>query len=110
MRVKLNYGKSSIRVDIPVNNYLDTLLPQDVPEAKDGISEVKRALANPIHSSRLQEIVSPKDRVVILVSDITRPSPSAVLLPPLLEELNTAGVRDEQIKIIESTPISRRSC
>ena len=108
MRVKLNYGKGSVSVDIPDINFLSTLTPKTAIEVKDGISEVKRALANPIGSRRLNEIVSPQDRVVILVSDITRPCPSAVLLSPLLEELNAAGVRDEQIKIIFGLGVHRR--
>lgn len=108
IRVELNYGKSSVSVDIPAHNYLGSLLPRDVPVAGDGISETRRALANPIGSPRLQDLVSPNDRVVILVSDITRPCPSALLLPPLLEELNTAGVRDEQIKIIFGLGVHRK--
>jgi len=57
---------------------------------------VKNALAKPVNSKRLSEIVTPKSSVAIIVSDITRPSPSATMLPILLEELKKKSDREEE--------------
>jgi len=58
------------------------------------------ALAAPIGSPRLREIVRPGHSVVIVTSDITRPCPTHLILPPLLEELAKAGVQDEDIQVV----------
>ena len=46
MKVSLNYGSASMTFDIPDENYLGTLNPQDIKEIEDPANEVKRALAN----------------------------------------------------------------
>ena len=108
MKVSLNYGKEEFNLDIPDNNYSGTLNPKDVASVPDPIHEVKLAMANPIGSKRLKEIVKPNNKIIILVSDITRPSPSSILLPPILEELREVGIRNDQIKIIFGLGIHRK--
>ena len=108
MKVSLNYGKEEFNLDIPDNNYSGTLNPKDVASVPDPIHEVKLAMANPIGSKRLKELVKPDNKIIILVSDITRPSPSSILLPPILEELREVGIRNDQIKIIFGLGIHRK--
>lgn len=108
MKVSLNYGHNSVSVDIPEKNYLGTLTPSDAGEVDDPIAEVKRALENPIGSKKLKELVSPEHQVVIVASDITRPAPSHIMLPPILEELYEAGVSDDQIKVIFGLGVHRK--
>jgi nickel-dependent lactate racemase len=108
MKVSLNYGSSSMTLDIPSENYMGKLNPQDIKEIEDPANEVKRALANPIGCKKLKESVSPQDKVIILASDVSRPSPSSILLPPILEELNKAGVNNDQITIIFGLGIHRK--
>ena len=45
--------------------------------------------------------------VVIIINDITRPTPYEEMLPPILEELHTAGVPTENIKLLIATGIHR---
>lgn len=108
MKVSLNYGYDSMALDIPAENYMGTLNPKDIREIEDPINEVRRALANPIGSKKLKELVSSQDKVVILASDITRPSPSSVLLPPIIEELKEAGVSNDQITIVFGLGVHRK--
>lgn len=107
MKTSLNYGKQSLMCNIPDKNYLGTLNPIEVSKVDDSRVEVKRALANPICSQKLKELVSSTDEVVILASDISRPAPSHVMLPPILAELNEVGVSDEQIKVIFGLGVHR---
>ena len=72
MNVSLNYGHDSITLNISDKNYLGTLNPKDIEELANPIAEVKRALANPIGSKKLKELVPPKGKIVILVSDVSR--------------------------------------
>lgn len=108
MKVSLNYGKDILNLEIPDNNYMGTLNPREIEGVKDPVREVKEALANPIGCKKLKELVQPQNKVIVLVSDITRPSPSMILLPPILEELREAGISNDQIKIIFGLGIHRK--
>lgn len=72
---------------------------QYLPERK-GKGAVRYAMENPIGTPKLEEIVRPSDTVVIVTSDLTRPMPSATVLPPILEVLEDIGLKDEQITIV----------
>lgn len=65
-----------------------------------GEEEVKRSLKNPIGTKRLKEIVKPGEKIVIVTSDITRPMPSQIVLPPVMEELSKAGIPQEDITVV----------
>lgn len=61
---------------------------------------VQRALEEPIGSARLSALVRPGQQVAIVVSDITRPCPTARLLPLLLSELQRGGIGEKDIRIV----------
>lgn len=107
MKLSLKYGKEEREISIPDRNYLATLRPQQIEGSKEPEKEVERALKNPIGSPRLRELVSSNDKVVILVSDISRPSPSYLILPPVLKELKEAGVPSHKTTIIFGLGIHR---
>ena len=108
MKVSLNYGHDLMALDIPDENYMGTLNPKDTKEVENPALEVKRALANPIGSKKLKELVSSKDKIVMLVSDVSRPCPSYILLPPILEELKEAGVNNNKITIVFGLGVHRK--
>ncbi len=41
---------------------------------------LERALRDPINSPHLEELVTPKDRIVIIVNDQTRPGPTKLIV------------------------------
>jgi nickel-dependent lactate racemase len=98
--VWLQYGRTEVCARIPTRNFLGTIEPKEKPAIADPIAEVRRALKEPIGSKLLSEIVKPEHKIAIVVDDGTRPAPSHVIVPPLLEELNAAGVKDENVTII----------
>jgi nickel-dependent lactate racemase len=98
--VWLPYGKSDVCVRIPARNLLGSIEPKQVSAATDANAEIERALTEPIGSKRLNEIAQPKGKIAIVVDDFTRSTPSHIMLPPVLAELNNAGVVDENITII----------
>jgi nickel-dependent lactate racemase len=98
--VWLPYGKTDVCVRVPARNLLGTIEPKDQPGAADAKLEVERALKEPISSKRLSEIVKPESKVAIVVDDATRKAPSEAMLLPVLEELNAAGVKDENVTVI----------
>jgi nickel-dependent lactate racemase len=94
------YGKTQVCVRVPTQNFLGSIEPKEKPGVPDARAEIERALKEPVGSKRLSEIVKPEHKVAIVVDDATRPAPSHLLVPPILDELNTAGVKNENITII----------
>src|SRR5512135_2351120 len=95
--VILPYGSETVRVDIPAANLLGVYSPKDVPPIDDVRSEMRRALAHPIRSAPFRELVAGKKKVVLIGDDNTRPTPTDILIPILLDECNAAGVPDRDI-------------
>jgi len=96
----LIYGSREIDVDIPDRNVLWELWPNDLPAVDDEEKAIRDALTNPIESERLGGLVKPGMKVVIIADDLTRPTPKKRILPILLDELNKAGVPDNDITIL----------
>ncbi|MDI3311881.1 MAG: lactate racemase domain-containing protein, partial [Thermoanaerobacterium sp.] len=97
--ISLKYGKGA--VDVKIDENMSTVLyPEDLPGVEEPMVEVSKSLKNPIGKVPLSDLVKGKKDVVILASDITRPSPSHILIPPIIDELNNAGISDDSIKIV----------
>lgn len=82
-------------------------------ESTDSLEEeceiIKSALSSPVQSKRLRESVKKGDKVCIIISDITRSWQRMQLyLPFIVDELNSAGVKDEQITFLCATGSHRR--
>jgi len=100
MNFKLGYGKSFKELVLDDRNFLMELKPNHVNIGLTGVEEVKRAMENPIGAPRLRNIVKPGEKVVIVTSDITRPMPSKIVLPVVIDELEQAGVKNDDITIV----------
>ncbi len=100
MNFRYGFGKGYVEFNIDEGNILAELHQNEVSVLLTGEEEVIRALNNPIGSGRLSEIVKPGEKVVIVTSDITRPMPARTVLPPLLDELGKAGVKDDDITVV----------
>ncbi len=100
MQVSLGLGKSKIAVELPDVRVIGQLLPEDVGTVPEPAAELQRALRNPIGSPRLSALVKPGEKIAIVTSDITRPCPSYIILPPLLAELAEIGIDKSDITIV----------
>lgn len=100
MNIQLGYGYEKLNVFLPEEQVIAVLKPNSVQVELTGEAEVKRSLSNPIGSDRLSNIVKPGQKVAIITSDITRPVPSYKILPSILDELNSAGIKDNDIEVI----------
>ncbi|MDD4842418.1 MAG: lactate racemase domain-containing protein, partial [Sphaerochaetaceae bacterium] len=73
-------------VDVPTR-YLHQV--HDLPKVKPLANvdqAVEDAIAHPIGTKRLGDVVKVGDRVAIIVDDITRPTPAYNILPAVLKE------------------------
>jgi nickel-dependent lactate racemase len=96
----LPYGKTEVCARIPTRNYLGSIDPKEKEGVADSKAEIERALSQPIGTARLKEIAKEGNKVAIVVDDATRATPSYLMIPPLLDELNQAGVKDEDVTVI----------
>ncbi len=107
MRVHLPYGEHGIDADVP--DGATVLLPEHVDPIADPDAAVRAAIAAPIGRPPLRETVRAGQRAVIVVSDVTRPVPNAVILPPILETLEAGGIARDDITILVGTGLHRAS-
>lgn len=105
MKVRLPYGKTGLEVEVPED--ATVLLPEQVPPLPDPVEAIRQALASPIGSRPLQELVKPGDSVAIVFSDITRPTPNHIILPVLLEQLLASGIARQDITLINGLGMHR---
>lgn len=100
MQFELGYDKRFEAFTVPDKNVLAVLTPNKVEVTLTGEDEVRRALAEPIGTPRLGQIVKPGEKIAVITSDITRPMPTYKVMPALLDELCAAGVHKEDITLV----------
>ncbi len=87
-------------MDVPDERYAGSLvskLHNFIPE-KDETELVKDALEHPIGTPRLSQLARGKRNIVILASDHTRPVPSKIIAPLLLQEIRSQNPDARQIR------------
>ncbi len=107
IQIAVPYGQGQARAEVPAETCLGSFQPVAPSTAPDESRLIGDALANPIGSKPLRELVRPGQSVALVTSDLTRPCPSDRLLPPILEELAAAGVPDDDIFIVMALGLHR---
>jgi nickel-dependent lactate racemase len=100
VRTQLQYGKGDLSVEIPSSN-VTVLRAKHDEGLPNEAAAFREAVRHPIGSAPLKELVGTKDRVAVVIPDITRPLPSDRLLPWLFEELSQ--VPPENVTIVNGT-------
>jgi nickel-dependent lactate racemase len=97
-KISLPYGDKEIYIRLPEKNLSWVVTPKEAVHIENEAEEIRRAIRSPIGTSPLPELVKQNGKnVVLLVDDNTRSTPQKRILPILLEELNKAGVNDNNI-------------
>jgi nickel-dependent lactate racemase len=98
--MKVEFPGRQLQFEIPDGNLLGVFRSPDTSVGDRPQEVVAAALRDPIGAPELREIAEGRRNVVILVDDVTRPTPASVILPPLLAELEAAGVPGEACTIL----------
>ena len=102
---KLIFGEETIDFRVPETvNILEMKKVEPLPDPEGA---VYKALANPIESPPLKELAQGRRNACVVISDITRPVPNKVILPPLLQILEESGISKEKISILIATGMHR---
>ena len=107
--VKMKLGTGYADVSVPEENLLGILVKEVPPSAMTEDEVVLDALAHPIGTPRLRELVKPGNTVCIVISDVTRAwQRMSVYLPHIVKELNDAGIEDKQIRFLSALGYHRK--
>jgi nickel-dependent lactate racemase len=91
----LPYGDRLLDVQVPADNLLAVASPAQVTASADIATIVRQALRNPVDAPPFSQLLSGGEKLLIIVDDITRPTPVDKILPILLEELEVERKRIE---------------
>ena len=104
---ELPYGNETIRFTIPQQCLRGVLVAaHPTPDADTQQERVQKALEHPIGSQRLCDLAREKRHVLIITSDHTRPVPSRITMPLLLEEVRRNNP-DVRLTILIATGMHR---
>ena len=100
MQIELSYGGSRLSANLPAGYDVEYVRPKAHPPADDPAALVRHAVYSP-----LGEVQPPRagQTVAIAINDKTRPVPHEHLLPPVLQGMRQAGLRDEDVLFIIAT-------
>jgi nickel-dependent lactate racemase len=105
--IALQYGESLQKVRLPAPNFCEALRMREVASAEDPQATIGAALDAPIGCPPLEDVARGAQQVLILIDDLTRPTPAHMLVPPVLQRLDQAGVPREGITIMVATGTHR---
>jgi len=107
--MKLKYGNKEVRLPIQDENIIKILNLEKQEVLLNPENGLKELFKNPIGCPSLRELIFRKkaSKILIIVNDITRPTPYEVILPTLLDELHQMGIKKENITFIIATGIHR---
>jgi nickel-dependent lactate racemase len=94
MDIRLAYGKTGLYITLPDSICPMVIEPKYIPGLPDPHKTLQDALQNPINSAPLHDLVKSADKVGIVFSDITRPTPNKTTIPRILSELTHAPNRN----------------
>ena len=107
MRVKLEYGRTGLDVELPDERVVGPLAIRPARPLDDPRAVLLEKLAHPTGTAPLAELARGKKSACVVICDITRPVPNSLLLPPILRTLETAGIAREKILILIATGLHR---
>ncbi len=96
MKIRLPYGQSFLTARIPNHIGVDIIDLPETPAASDPTGVVRAALENLLGEVTLSDFKGAQS-VAIAINDKTRPVPHQILLPPLLDCLDSLDIPDEVI-------------
>jgi len=108
----------AVRVNFPYEGYPPAYIPEEAflailrPKSSPGTEQneidlILSALERPIGLRRLRHLVGKSQKILILVDDYTRNTPTQLILPLIMEELSVAGVLPEDIKFMVASGLHR---
>ena len=106
-KIVLPIGKREEEILLPEDKILYDIHGNPAAERESIAEAALEAIRNPIGTKPLKELVVKGEKIAVVVSDITRMVGTAGFLPVIINELNEAGIADNDITIIIATGTHR---
>lgn len=107
MRVQFEYGRTGLEAELPDDRIVRKLAYKSAPPLGDAEGSLRAILEKPIGAPALSELARGRKSACIVICDITRPVPNKIILPPVLETLEAAGIPRDKITILIATGLHR---
>lgn len=109
MEIRLQYGNEDLFLNFPENCII--YKSDYVSDQKTASEMLLESISNPVTGNSLAQLIKNRKegKVVIVVSDITRPIPYFEFLPQLIVSLERSGVKKNEIIILVATGMHRAS-
>jgi nickel-dependent lactate racemase len=101
LRTAAWYGDRPLNLSFP-NDWRVTTLRPDTPAPLSDAAIVE-ALERPIGQHTIRELARGKSRPIVIVDDLTRPTPAGRVLPFVLRQLEDAGISSNAVTIMMAT-------
>lgn len=105
MQTHILCGSDEIQIEVPDNTVV--LNPNPAPPLQNPHERVMEAICDPFATPPLSKLAKGRKNACVVISDVTRPVPNKIILPPILETLETAGIPREEIIILIATGMHR---
>ena len=105
MKIQFPYGKTRLEYDFDEVKVLTSSIEEYDP-GKSEAALVADAMAAPEGGVTLRELAKGKQKIVLIASDHTRPVPSKIIVPPMLQQIRE-GNPHADITILISTGCHR---
>ena len=105
MRVALLCGQGTVASNLPETVRLLEMIP--LPGLPDPVGAVQEAISSPVGSPPLSEVARGRRSACVVISDVTRPVPNRMVLPPILETIEASGIPRREITILIATGMHR---
>ena len=96
----LPYGDETLAVGTAGVDLTGVYTPRPTPPTLAPEALIREALDNPIGSESLRQAARGKASALVLIDDITRETPADLLLPPVLDDLEAAGIAADDILVM----------
>ncbi len=107
MDFQLKRGRGTETFSLEDSRILQVILPPETNLRPCTLRDVEEALDSPVGTPPLLELLQRKQprKIVLIVNDITRPTPYDLLLPPVLSRFARAGITDDMVTLLVATGI-----
>ena len=106
--IVLKYGTHSLSLATKFLHLYKILKPSFPKAIVKTEAYINRVIDSPINAKPFDDFFSKNNKIIIIISDITRYTSSEIYLPIIIDRLNKIGINDKSITIICSLGIHRK--
>ncbi|MCK4829529.1 nickel-dependent lactate racemase, partial [bacterium] len=105
--IQMPFGRGYLDIKIPEKNFQKIYSFKEPSDLTNEEKEIEISLRKPIQSKPLSSIIGSRDKVCILISDITRPVPSDKIVSAILKQLG--NISRKNITGVIATGLHRKN-